>query len=267
MAIDVAELTTRPLDPAIEPTSSTQFEDGVRRVPRGRARRGRLPGLPPEPGHLRPAPGRHQPDGAGEGPLRPGRRPSSSRCSATSPTTYSRGWGHLTTRQNVQFHFVAARAGPRGAAPARLGRADEPRGVRRHRPQRRRAATSPARARSRCSTSRPWAEAATELLPAQPATPSACPASSRSTSPAAPPTAARRCSTTSASIAVNRPRADGTLEPGFQVFIAGGLGANPHPAQALEEFTSREDLHADDRGVPARRSTTTATATTSCGPA
>jgi sulfite reductase beta subunit-like hemoprotein len=28
------------------------------------------------------------------------------------------------------------------------------------------------------------------------------------------------------------------------VFIAGGLGANPHPAQALEEFTSREDLMA-----------------------
>jgi sulfite reductase beta subunit-like hemoprotein len=26
------------------------------------------------------------------------------------------------------------------------------------------------------------------------------------------------------------------------VFIAGGLGATPHPAQALEEFTSREDL-------------------------
>jgi len=26
------------------------------------------------------------------------------------------------------------------------------------------------------------------------------------------------------------------------VFVAGGLGANPHPAQALEEFTKREDL-------------------------
>ena len=26
------------------------------------------------------------------------------------------------------------------------------------------------------------------------------------------------------------------------MFIAGGLGANPHPAQALEEFTTREDL-------------------------
>ena len=29
---------------------------------------------------------------------------------------------------------------------------------------------------------------------------------------------------------------------GFRVFIAGGLGANPHPALALEEFTAREDL-------------------------
>ena len=36
--------------------------------------------------------------------------------------------------------------------------------------------------------------------------------------------------------------ADGTTEAGFRVFLAGGLGANPHPAQALEEFTSREDL-------------------------
>ena len=26
------------------------------------------------------------------------------------------------------------------------------------------------------------------------------------------------------------------------MFIAGGLGANPHPALALEDFTSREDL-------------------------
>ena len=43
-------------------------------------------------------------------------------------------------------------------------------------------------------------------------------------------------------IAVNRPLPDGTLEPGFKVFIAGGLGANPHPAQALEEFTPREEL-------------------------
>ena len=43
-------------------------------------------------------------------------------------------------------------------------------------------------------------------------------------------------------VAVNRPLPDGTVEPGFRVFMAGGLGANPHPAQALEEFTPREDL-------------------------
>src|SRR4029079_15392660 len=43
-------------------------------------------------------------------------------------------------------------------------------------------------------------------------------------------------------IAVNRPRPDGSVEPGFRVFIAGGLGANPHAAQALEEFTSRDEL-------------------------
>src|SRR5207244_12690556 len=43
-------------------------------------------------------------------------------------------------------------------------------------------------------------------------------------------------------VAVMRPREDGSVEPGFRVFVAGGLGANPHPAQALEEFTPREDL-------------------------
>ena len=86
MAINLDELRARPLDPEIA-EEITRFEAARRRVPRRRPRRGRLPGLPPEPGHLRPAPGRHQPDGAGEGPLRPGRRPSSSRCSRRSPTS------------------------------------------------------------------------------------------------------------------------------------------------------------------------------------
>src|SRR2546423_1139657 len=42
-------------------------------------------------------------------------------------------------------------------------------------------------------------------------------------------------------IAVMRPRPDGTLEPGFRVFFAGGLGANPHAAQPLEQFTPLDD--------------------------
>ena len=45
-------------------------------------------------------------------------------------------------------------------------------------------------------------------------------------------------------IATTRTLDDGTREAGFRVFVAGGLGANPHPALALEEFTAREDLMA-----------------------
>ena len=45
-------------------------------------------------------------------------------------------------------------------------------------------------------------------------------------------------------IATAAPSPDGTREAGFRVFVAGGLGANPHPALALEEFTSRDDLMA-----------------------
>ncbi|HZA86043.1 MAG TPA: nitrite/sulfite reductase, partial [Acidimicrobiales bacterium] len=43
-------------------------------------------------------------------------------------------------------------------------------------------------------------------------------------------------------IGTTRTLDDGSVERGFRVFVAGGLGANPHPALALEEFTSREDL-------------------------
>ena len=43
-------------------------------------------------------------------------------------------------------------------------------------------------------------------------------------------------------IAATRTSRTARPEPGFRVYIAGGLGANPHPALALEEFTSREDL-------------------------
>ena len=47
-------------------------------------------------------------------------------------------------------------------------------------------------------------------------------------------------------IAVTRPAADdssdNTEERGFRVYLGGGLGPNPHPALALEDFTTREDL-------------------------
>jgi sulfite reductase (ferredoxin) len=43
-------------------------------------------------------------------------------------------------------------------------------------------------------------------------------------------------------VATTRTNEDGSVEQGFRIFIAGGLGATPHPALALEDFTSREDL-------------------------
>ena len=33
-----------------------------------------------------------------------------------------------------------------------------------------------------------------------------------------------------------RTKDDGTTEAGFRVYVAGGLGANPHPALALPEY-------------------------------
>ena len=36
--------------------------------------------------------------------------------------------------------------------------------------------------------------------------------------------------------------ADNTAERGFRVYLGGGLGPNPHPAIALEDFTPREEL-------------------------
>ncbi len=43
-------------------------------------------------------------------------------------------------------------------------------------------------------------------------------------------------------IATSRTDDNGHLEAGFRVYVAGGLGANPHAALALEDFTPRETL-------------------------
>ena len=43
-------------------------------------------------------------------------------------------------------------------------------------------------------------------------------------------------------IATTRTLDNGNTEAGFRIYIAGGLGATPHPALALEDFTTREDL-------------------------
>ncbi|GIT46035.1 MAG: hypothetical protein Ct9H300mP12_06200 [Acidimicrobiales bacterium] len=51
-------------------------------------------------------------------------------------------------------------------------------------------------------------------------------------------------------VAATRTFSDGSVERGFRVYIAGGLGTTPFPALALEEFTPRVRPSSHHRGGP-----------------
>jgi sulfite reductase (ferredoxin) len=159
---------------------------------------------------------------------------------ASVAETYSRGWGHLTTRQNVQFHFVQLERTPealRHLATAGLTS--------------REACGDTVRNVAGCHLAgacpyevldiSPWAQATTDLFLRNPIA-QRLPRKFKINFSGCATDCGQAMFNDVGVIAVNRPKSDGTLEPGFRVFMAGGLGANPHPAQALEEFTSRDDL-------------------------
>ena len=73
---------------------------------RGEIDAGSVARLPAGARHLRPAPGRGCADAAREDSAGHADAPSSSQALADVGERYSRGFGHITTRQNVQFHFV-----------------------------------------------------------------------------------------------------------------------------------------------------------------
>jgi sulfite reductase (ferredoxin) len=154
--------------------------------------------------------------------------------------TYSRGWGHLTTRQNAQFHFVQLEDTPEVLRLlASVGLTS------------REACGDTVRNVMGCHLAgacpfevvdiSPWAQATTELFLRNPIA-QRLPRKFKINFSGCATDCGQAMFNDVGVIAVNRPRPDGTLEPGFKVMIAGGLGANPHPALALEEFTSREDL-------------------------
>ena len=62
--------------------------------------------VPAGSGHVRSAAGRRRADAAGEDSAGRADAPISSTSSPTIGERYSRGFGHITTRQNIQFHFV-----------------------------------------------------------------------------------------------------------------------------------------------------------------
>jgi sulfite reductase (ferredoxin) len=154
--------------------------------------------------------------------------------------TYSRGWGHLTTRQNVQFHFVDLEQVPAALWDmASVGLTS------------REACGDTVRNVMGCHLAgacpyealdiSPWAEAAFQHFLHHPLA-QRLPRKFKINFSGCETDCGQAMFNDCGVIATTRTLPDGTVEAGFRVFVAGGLGANPHPALALEEFTPREEL-------------------------
>jgi sulfite reductase (ferredoxin) len=153
---------------------------------------------------------------------------------------YSRGWGHLTTRQNIQFHYVQLEQVPEVMRElAAVGLTT------------REACGDTVRNVQGCHLAgacpfeildiSPWAEATFRHFLRNPIA-QRMPRKFKINFSGCGTDCGQAMFNDVGVIAATRTRDDGTLETGFRVYIAGGLGANPHPALALEEFTAREDL-------------------------
>ncbi|HYL50329.1 MAG TPA: nitrite/sulfite reductase [Acidimicrobiia bacterium] len=154
--------------------------------------------------------------------------------------TYSRGWGHLTTRQNVQFHFVQLEQAPEilrlmasVGLTSREACGDTVRNV------------MGCHLAGACPQEvldiTPWAQATTDFLLRHPYG-QRLPRKFKINFSGCSTDCGQAMFNDVGVVASTRTLPDGTTEAGFRVFIAGGLGANPHPAQALEDFTPREEL-------------------------
>jgi sulfite reductase (ferredoxin) len=155
---------------------------------------------------------------------------------------YSRGWGHLTTRQNIQFHFVQLEQVPQVMRElAEVGLTT------------REACGDTVRNVMGCHLAgacpyealdiSPWAEAVFQHFLHHPLA-QRLPRKFKINFSGCETDCGQAMFNDVGIIATVRTLPDGTREAGFRVFVAGGLGANPHPALALEPFTSRDDLMA-----------------------
>ena len=153
---------------------------------------------------------------------------------------FSRGWGHITTRQNIQFHFVELRRIPdllRRLADVQLTS--------------REACGDTVRNVMACHLAgacpyekldvTPWAEAVYRHFVRNPLG-QRLPRKFKVNLSGCTTDCGQAMFNDVGVVAATRTLDNGTIESGFRVYIAGGLGATPHPALALEDFTSREDL-------------------------
>jgi sulfite reductase (ferredoxin) len=154
--------------------------------------------------------------------------------------TYSRGWGHITTRQNIQFHFVPLEQVPdlmRDLATVGMTTREACGDTNRNVQGCHLAGACPYEVLDISG----WAEATTRHFLRNPLV-QRLPRKFKINFSGCDTDCGQAMFNDCGVIAVSRPGSDGKLESGFRVFVAGGLGANPHPALALEEFTPREDL-------------------------
>jgi sulfite reductase (ferredoxin) len=153
---------------------------------------------------------------------------------------YSRGWGHITTRQNLQFHFVQLADIPdlmeRLASVGLTSReacGDTVRNI------------QGCHLAGACPQEvldiTQWAEAAFQHFVRNPIG-QRLPRKFKINFSGCSTDCGQAMFNDAGVVAVTRTRDDGTIERGFRIYIAGGLGATPHPALALEEFTPREEL-------------------------
>ena len=153
---------------------------------------------------------------------------------------YSRGWAHITTRQNLQFHFVQldqisdvldhlAAVG----MTTREACGDTVRNV------------QGCHLAGACPYENlditPWAEAAYRHFVRNPLS-QRLPRKFKINFSGCETDCGQAMFNDAGVIATTRTLDDGTTEAGFRVFVAGGLGTTPFPAQALEEFTRKEEL-------------------------
>ncbi len=154
--------------------------------------------------------------------------------------TYSRGWGHITTRQNIQFHYVQLEQIPTALRDlASVGLTS------------REACGDTVRNVMGCHLAgacpfeafdiSPWAQAAFDHFLRHPFA-QRLPRKFKINFSGCETDCGQAMFNDAGVIASTRTLDDGTVEQGFRVFVAGGLGANPHAAQALEDFTTKENL-------------------------
>ena len=153
---------------------------------------------------------------------------------------YSRGWGHLTTRQAIQFHYVQLERVPdllRDIAMVGLTSREACGDTVRNVQGCHLAGACP----SEILDITPWAEATFKHFLRNPLG-QRLPRKFKINFSGCATDCGQAMFNDVGIIAVTRKTDAGELESGFRVFIAGGLGANPHAALALEPFTAKEDL-------------------------